>query len=154
MLQWTLLYIYLLKIVLMPFSGQYLDIKLLDHMANLYSIVAAWIFNSAFLQICERDKTERLSLSLWASLVAQMVKHLSAMQKPGFNPWVGKIPWRKKWQPTPVFLPGKSHGQKSPVGYSPWGCKESDMTERLHFTSTEVKWLGKSLFPMLHYACM
>ena len=45
----------------------------------------------------------------------------------GFDPWVRKIPWRKKWQPTPVFLPGKSHGQ-SLVGYSPWGHKELDMT--------------------------
>ena len=50
-----------------------------------------------------------------------------------FNPWVRKIPWRRKWQPTPVLLPGKSHGLKSLVGYSPWGCKESDTTERLHF---------------------
>ena len=39
----------------------------------------------------------------------------------GLNPWVRKIPWRKKWQPTPVFLPGKFHGQRSLVGYSPWG---------------------------------
>ena len=38
-------------------------------------------------------------------------------------PWVGKILWRRKWQPTPVFLPGKSHGQRSLAGYSPWGCK-------------------------------
>ena len=45
-----------------------------------------------------------------------------------FDPWVGKIPWRRKWQPTPVLLPGKSHGQRSLVGYSPWGRKESDMT--------------------------
>ena len=52
---------------------------------------------------------------------------------PGLDPWVGKIPWRRKWQPTPVFLPGESHGRRSQVGYSPWGCKESDMTERLHF---------------------
>ena len=42
--------------------------------------------------------------------------------------------WRRKWQPTPVLLPGKSHGWKSVVGYSPWGHKESDTTERLHFT--------------------
>ena len=42
---------------------------------------------------------------------------------------VGKIPWRRKWQPTPVFLPGKSHGQRNLVGYSPQGHKESDMTE-------------------------
>ena len=50
-----------------------------------------------------------------------------------FSPWVGKIPWRRKWQSIPVLLPGKSHGQRSVVGYSPWGRKESDMTERLHF---------------------
>ena len=56
-------------------------------------------------------------------------------RRPGFNPWVGKISWRRKWQPTPVLLPGKSHGWRSLVGYSPWGRKESDMTERLHFTS-------------------
>ena len=40
-----------------------------------------------------------------------------------FNPWVRKIPWRRKWQPTPVFLPGESHGQRSRAGYSPWGCR-------------------------------
>ena len=39
---------------------------------------------------------------------------------PGFNPWVGKIPWRRKWQPSPVFLPGESHGQRNLEGYSPW----------------------------------
>ena len=64
-----------------------------------------------------------------ASLVAQMVKHLPAMRRPGFNPWIGKSPWRRKWQPTPIFFPGKSHGQRTLIGYSLWGCKESDMTE-------------------------
>ena len=59
--------------------------------------------------------------------------------RPGFNPWVGKISWRRKWQPTPVFLPGKSHGRRSLVGYSPWGCKELDMTERLHFSLSAIK---------------
>ena len=48
-----------------------------------------------------------------------------------FYPWVGKIPQRNKWQPTPVFLPGKSHGQRSLVGYSPWGLKQLDKTEQL-----------------------
>ena len=42
-----------------------------------------------------------------------------------FDPWVGKIPWRRAWQPTAVFLPGESHGQRSLAGYSPWGGKES-----------------------------
>ena len=49
----------------------------------------------------------------------------------GFDPWVGKIPWRRKWQPSPVFLPGKSHGQRSLVGYCPLGHKESDTTKGL-----------------------
>ena len=47
----------------------------------------------------------------------------------GFDPWVGQIPGRREWQPTPVFLPGEFHGQRSLVGYSLWGCKESDTTE-------------------------
>ena len=46
-----------------------------------------------------------------------------------FDPWVGKMPWRRKWQPTPVCFPGESHGQRSLEGYSPWGHKESDITE-------------------------
>ena len=57
----------------------------------------------------------------------------------GFSPWVGKIPWRKEWQPTPVFLPGKSHGQRSLAGYSSWGHKEptqfSNSTTRAEETS-------------------
>ena len=53
---------------------------------------------------------------------------------PGLIPaWIRKIPWRRKWLPTPVFLPGEFHGQRSLMGYSPWGCKESNMTERLTF---------------------
>ena len=69
-------------------------------------------------------------------MVAQMVKRLSTMWETGFEPWVGKILWRRKWQSIPVLLPGKSHGQRSLVGYSLWGHKESDTTERLHFHFT------------------
>ena len=61
--------------------------------------------------------------------VAQTVKNLPAMQETRFDFWVGKIPWRRKWQPTPVFLPRESHGQRSLAGYSPQGCKELDTTE-------------------------
>ena len=50
-------------------------------------------------------------------------------RRPGFDPWVGKIPWRRKWQLTSVFLPGESHGQGSLAGYSPWCRKESDISE-------------------------
>ena len=62
-----------------------------------------------------------------ASLVAQTVKNPPAMQET----WFGKSPWRRAWQPTPVFLPGESHGQRSLDGYSLWGCKDSDTTEQL-----------------------
>ena len=50
-----------------------------------------------------------------------------------------RSPWRRKWQPTPVFMPEESHGQRSLIGYSPWGHKESDMTERLHFHLTPLQ---------------
>ena len=49
-----------------------------------------------------------------------------------FDPWVGKIPWTRKWQPAPAFLPGKFHRPRSLIGYSTWGCKELDMTEHAH----------------------
>ena len=62
-----------------------------------------------------------------ASLVAQMAKNPPAMHETR----VGKIPWRRDWQPTPVLLPGEFHGERSLAGYSLWGCKELDMTEIL-----------------------
>ena len=58
----------------------------------------------------------------------------------GYNPRVGKIPCRRKWQPTPALLPGKFHGQRSLVGYSPWGGKESDMTEHSTAQSIDIWW--------------
>ena len=69
----------------------------------------------------------------------QKVKSLPAIRRPGFIPWVrefGEIPWRRKWLPTPVFLPGESHGQRSLVGYISWCHKELNITE----------WLTSSLF--------
>ena len=63
-----------------------------------------------------------------------------------FDPWVRKIPGRRKWQPTPVFLPGKFHGQRSLAGYSPWGRKESDTTEQQQRTFLVVL-TGESALP-------
>ena len=63
------------------------------------------------------------------------VKHLPTMRETRFNPWVGKILWRTRWQPTAVLLPGKSHGWRSVVGYSLWGLKQSDTTERCRHSS-------------------
>ena len=58
-----------------------------------------------------------------------LVVGASSVAQRWFNPWVGKIPWRRAWQPTPVFLPGESDGQRSLAGYSPWDHKELDRTE-------------------------
>ena len=63
-------------------------------------------------------------------LVTQTVRICLPCRRPRFDPWVRKIPWRRKWQPTPVFLPGESHGQRSLAGYSPWGHRVR-MTEQL-----------------------
>ena len=68
-------------------------------------------------------------MDLGASLVAEMVKCLPAMWETRVQSWVGKIPWIRGWQPTPIFLPGEFHGQRSLAGYSPQGCKELDTTE-------------------------
>ena len=71
--------------------------------------------------------------TLFYCCVLSMTYYFWFLLFPGFDPWVGKIPWRRKWQPTPVLLPGKFHGLRSLVDYSPWGHKESDTTEQLHF---------------------
>ena len=60
-------------------------------------------------------------------------------QRVGLNPWIRKIPWRRKWQLTPVFLPGEFHGQRSPAGYSPWGLKRV----RHDLATTQQKSLGR-----------
>ena len=97
------------------------------------------------------DQTElNWTEGLLTSLVAQMVKHLPTMWKTRVQSLGWNIFWRRKWQPTPVFLPGKSHGWRSLVGYSSWSHKESDTTERVHFTKTSyhvlwslTNWPGK-----------
>ena len=71
-----------------------------------------------------------------------MVNNLPAnagdTRDPDSDPWVGKIPWRRKWQPTPGVLPGESHGQRSLMGFSPWDHQESDTTELTHIHSTTL----------------
>jgi len=63
--------------------------------------------------------------------MAQTVKNPPAMQKTWVRASGQEDSWKREWQPSPGFLSGKSHGQRSLVAYSPWGCKELDMTERL-----------------------
>ena len=76
----------------------------------------------------------------WFHLVLHPAQHFTWFRRPGFDPWVRYlqgIPWRR--QPTPVFLPGEFHGQRSLAGYSPWGCKELDMVKLLELACVHSK---------------
>ena len=70
-------------------------------------------------------------IDIHASWWLRWLRIHSQCRRHRFNLWIRKILWRREWQPTPVFLPGESQGQRSLAGYSPWGCKELDMTESL-----------------------
>ena len=85
--------------------------SLLQHLSSKASILQC----SAFLYIKPPVKNPLASVG--------------DFKRPRLDPWVGKIPWRRKWRPTPVFLPGRFHGKRSLMGYSPWVCKELDTTE-------------------------
>ena len=89
--------------------------------------------------LTELDITE-VTYQQQATLVAQMVKNLPVMpERPGFNPWAEKIPWRRVWQPTAVFLPGEFHGQRSLEGYSPWVRKELDTIDQLNTVQAVIE---------------
>ena len=75
-------------------------------------------------------------LGLFPEAVCQCRRH----KRRESDPWLRKIPWRRAWQPAPVFLPEESHGQRSLAGYSPWGHKESDTTEASGHTSKATSW--------------
>ena len=79
------------------------------------------------LNECVNDNNNDLLVS-WDFLSGSVIKSPPVMQETWFPSWVEKIPWRRKWQLTPVFLPGKSHGQTSLAGYSPWGFKTLETT--------------------------
>ena len=70
----------------------------------------------------------------------------------GFNRWIGKMLWSKKWHPTLVFLPGEFHGQSILAGYSPWGCKKLDTTEHSMQHSTGVSWQVHVVFYWITWA--
>ena len=82
---------------------------------------------------CSWKQRSTRTVFYWASLYTDnwTVKNHLQWGRLGFHPWVRKIHWRREWLSTPVFLPGKFQEQRSLAGYSPWSCKESDMTEQL-----------------------
>ena len=99
------------------------SVSCLERSRNKETLLVSFIFGSPFLwmvmSLCP------LWLRWWRICLQ--------CRRPRFDPGVGKMPWRREWQSTPVFLPREFHGQRSLMGYSPWDHKESDTTERLHF---------------------
>ena len=104
-------------------------------------------------QGCSAEMSHRMAIASLteykqASQVAQWKRVCLPLQETQ-ETWVRslnrKIPWKEKWQLTPVFWPGKSHGQRSLMGYSPWSCKESDMAKQLsmHKYCHQISW-GRS----------
>ena len=119
--------------------------SLLQHHSSKASILRCSAFFTVQLSHPLQEKSYiwkrhiPISIVLWSSVVAQKVKRLPTMRRPRFDPCVGNIPWRRKWQPTPVFLPGKSHGQRSLVGYSPQGRQDWATSLSLSYT---VIWMS------------
>ena len=102
-------------------------------LGRFHGCIAAFYFHvkrRRYARQGKRCRNQRYFISSFPSIQCVCLQ----CGRPGFDPWVGKIPWRRKWQPAPVLLPGNFHGQRSLVGCSPWGRKESDTTERLHFS--------------------
>ena len=105
-----------------------------------------------FLAVCYASPPDQLSFNILLSGLPRWFSGQESVcqcrrpRRCGFSPWFVKIPWRRNWQPTPVFLPGKSHEQRSLMGYHPWGQKELDMTQR-RSTHTHLS-LWSSLSPL------
>ena len=95
-----------------------------------------------------------LMAETWAFLVAQQQRiclPFRRCRRHRFDPWVGKIPWRRAWQPTLVFLPGKSHRQRNLAGYRLWGQKELDTTEAAQHTQHSTWFQEATVFCMYYF---
>ena len=97
-----------------------------SHMCSQSTLLSIPIFSRQFLALKGDWR-----LHMGGSQMAQWYRICLPMQKMQVQSRVGKIPWKRRWQPTPVFLPGELHGPRSLAGFSPWGCKGSDMSEHV-----------------------
>ena len=120
--------------------------NLMNHLHNLFCLVSS----SLVAQIAKNLPTMQEFSSFQSLSRVQLfaTPWTVAYQDSLFNPWVRKIPWRREWPPTPVFLPDEFHGQRSLAVYSPWDHKESDTTEQLKLllSLTPLIWLGEELY--------
>ena len=112
-----------------PFKLMTFGSKHIDKLFNCHPLLQQYYVNDFISQLEVLKGKERVSVpshrSCWGFPAGTNGKEPACPcrrhKRPGFASWVGKIPWRRVWQPTPVFLPGKSHGQRSLESYSPWG---------------------------------
>ena len=136
---------YVLETWLLIILDKHPEVELLAHKVILFLIFwgTAILFSTAAVHFTHFHPQYKkgIHLSHWASLVAQMVKSLPVMQETQVQSLGRKIPRRRKWQLTPIFLPGKLHGRRSLAGYSPWSCKESDTAEPLTLANTSDDFL-------------
>ena len=101
-----------------------------EHRIFILMLILMYLFFFSYV-VYLKSSWLQLGLPWWLSGKASTYQ----CKRRRFDSWVWKIPWRRKWQPIPVFLPGKSHGQRSLVDYSPWGHKELDIIEHTHMTT-------------------
>ena len=109
------------------------------------------LFHCPLLWLCAIRITSKMTSSLWPAGFpgGSVVKNACRCRRPGSAPWIRKTPWRRAWQPTSGFSPSDSHGQRSLVGYRPWGHKHLDKTEQPSMQALWPKWSRKALWRRL-----
>ena len=105
-------------------GGPVVRIPLACSLAEGEGSITSWKIKISEVLQCSQKRKKKIKI---------LITYFCNVRDPGLIPELGRFPWRSKRQSTPVFLPGKSHGQRSLAGYSPWGHNESDTTEQLHF---------------------
>ena len=130
-------YMYIMKYILISFNSnkrkfQTAFVKMGLNafiIINPYGFLCFILVIHAHRQCMKIIMTPKYSWQLGSSLQLRWQRICLKCKRPRFDLWVGKVLWRREWQSTPAFLPGESHGQRSPAGHSPWGHKELDTTE-------------------------
>ena len=111
-----------------------MESQTMDHQGSVYGFLTGgsgnYFLQSSLLTQQNPILMKRFYLAHVSKQLIQTVRNLLQCGRPGFDPWVRKIFWRREWLLTPVFLPRELHAQRSLAGYSPWGCKQSDTTDQ------------------------
>ena len=139
-----------MSVILSLFCKFIYIIFLIPHISDIIGYLSFFICLISLSMVISRSINVAVnSFVSFFCIVAQMVKNLPAIQETAFNPWVRKIPWRREWLLTLIFLPGEFHGQRSLAGYSPWSCKELDTTVQLTLSIFHCTYVLHLLYPFI-----